>query len=397
MLFIVRSIPIETARRIALGAQGFGDPKPSGKVDSRHIRRVIDRIGLLQLDSVNVCVRSHYMPLFSRLGPYRQSLIDEYAYQQGKLYEYWGHEASLLTPDTWPLFQWRMAGAQPWKAVREFLAENSNYLEFIYDQVAESGPISVSDLDEQGNRTGPWWGYSNGKIALEWLFQIGRISCGNRHNFKRFYDIPRRVLPADVLSSDPVPKTDAQKELLRRSIRHHGIGTATDIADYYRIKMPDARPLFKELVTAGEIEEVDVPGWRHVAYIDPAAKTPRRITGAALLTPFDPVVWFRDRGERLFDFHYRIEIYVPEPKRVYGYYVMPFMLDGEIVGRVDLKADRRNGKLLAKGSFAEDGVDKVRVAKAMAGEIQSMAEWQGLSEVVVFENGNLAANVSRFV
>ena len=391
----MRSIPVQRARRIALGAQGFGDAKPSGKVDSRHIRKVIDRIGLLQLDSVNVCVRSHYMPLFSRLGPYRQALIDEYAYKQGNLYEYWGHEASLLTPDTWPLFQWRMDGARPWKAVREFLADNPNYLEFIYEQVAENGPISVSHLDEQGDRTGPWWGYSNGKIALEWLFQTGRISCGHRHNFKRFYDIPERVLPAEVLGADSVSKPDAQKELLRRSIRHHGIGTATDIADYYRIKMPDARPLFKELVASGDMEEVEVKGWKNVAYLDPAAKTPRKIEGASLLTPFDPVVWFRDRGERLFDFHYRIEIYVPEPKRIYGYYVMPFMLDGEIVGRVDLKADRQNGKLLAKGSFAEEGVDKNRVAEALAGELRSMAEWQGLGEVEVSNNGDLAPAVRK--
>ena len=371
----MRLIPVERSRRIALGAQGFADPKPRGNADARHIRRVIDRIGLLQLDSVNVCVRSHYMPLFSRLGPYRQALIDEYAYRQGNLYEYWGHEASLLTPDTWPLFQWRMEAARPWKAVRDFLADNANYLEFIYEQVVEEGPISISDVDQQADRTGPWWGYSNGKIALEWLFQTGRISCGYREEFKRYYDIPERVLPPEVLAADPIPKAEAQKELLRRSARHHGIGTATDIADYYRIKMPDARPLFKELVAEGEIEEVEVKGWKQTAYLDPAAKTPRQIKGAALLTPFDPVVLFRDRGERLFDFHYRIEIYVPEPKRIYGYYVMPFMLDGEIVGRVDLKADRQNRKLLAKGSFAEDGADTVRVAKALAGELQSMAEW----------------------
>lgn len=386
----MRSIPVERARRIALGAQGFADPKPSGKVDARHIRRVIDRIGLLQLDSVNVCVRSHYMPLFSRLGPYRQELIDEYAYERGELYEYWGHEASLLTPDTWPLLQWRMEEAQPWRQVKDFIAENPHYLEDIYNEVAEHGPISVSDLQEQGERQGPWWGYSSGKIALEWLFQIGRISCGHREKFKRYYDIPERVLPAEVLGADPMAKPDAQKELLRRSMRHHGIGTATDLADYYRIKMPDARPLFTELIKEGVIEEVEVKGWKQTAYLDTAAKIPRKIEGASLLTPFDPVVWFRDRGERLFDFHYRIEIYVPEPKRIYGYYVMPFMLDGEIVGRVDLKADRKAGRLLVKGSFAEEGVDRVQVASALSNELQSLALWQGLDHVVIFDNGDLA-------
>lgn len=380
-----------------MGAQGFSDPKPSGKVDSRHIRRVMERMGLLQLDSVNVCVRSHYMPLFSRLGPYRKELIDEYAYHRGELFEYWGHEASLLTHDTWPLLQWRMEEARPWRQVKQFLEENPAYLEEIFQQVAERGPISISDLEQQGDRKGPWWGYSNGKIALEWLFQIGRISCGHRNGFKRYYDLPERVLPSEILAADPVPKTEAQKELLRRSARHHGIGTATDLADYYRIKMPDARPLFKELAASGELEEVEVKGWKQPAYLDPAAKTPRKIEGAALLTPFDPVVWFRDRGERLFDFHYRIEIYVPEPQRTYGYYVMPFMLDGELVGRVDLKADRKPGRLLAKGSFAEGGIDKERVGAALAGELTSMAEWQGLSEIEVSNNGNLAPFVAKHI
>jgi uncharacterized protein YcaQ len=352
-------------------------------------------MGLLQLDSVNVCVRSHYMPLFSRLGSYRQELIDEYAYERSELFEYWGHEASLLTPDMWPLLQWRMEEARPWRQVKQFLAGNPKYLEKIFDQVVECGPISVSDLEEQGDREGPWWGYSNGKIALEWLFQIGRISCGHRDKFKRYYDIPERVLPPEIMAADSIPKAKAQKELLRRSSRHHGIGTATDLADYYRIKMPDARPLLQELVADGEIEEVEVGGWKQFAYLDPAAKTPRKIEGAALLTPFDPVVWFRDRGERLFNFHYRIEIYVPEPRRVYGYYVMPFMLDGELVGRVDLKADRKVGRLLVKGSFAEEDVDKQRVCAALAAELTSMAKWQGLSEVEVSNNGNLAASVAK--
>lgn len=384
---------MERARRVALGAQGFNDAKPAGTVDARHLRRVIDRIGLLQLDSVNVCVRSHYMPLFSRLGPYRQALIDEYAYERGELYEYWGHEASLLTPDTWPLLQWRMADAQPWRQVKDFIAENPSYLEDIYNEVADHGPISVSDLQEQGERQGPWWGYSSGKIALEWLFQIGRISCGHREKFKRYYDLPERVLPGEVLTADPIPKRDAQRELLRRSARHHGIGTAADLADYYRIKMPDARPLFKELIAEGAIEEVQVKGWNQSAYLDTAAKIPRRIEGASLLTPFDPVVWFRDRGERLFDFHYRIEIYVPEPKRIYGYYVMPFMLDGEIVARVDLKADRKDGRLLVKGSFAEADVDRARIANALSTELRSMAEWQGLTDIEILNNGNLSRHL----
>lgn len=386
----MRTITIDQARRIALGAQGFSDPDPKGAVDVRHIRRVLGRIGLLQLDSVNVVVRSHYMPLFSRLGPYRMDLIDELAYQRGELFEYWGHEASLLPMETYPLYRHRMEGARPWRVIKELLADNPQHVNQILDEVYEKGPIAVADLIDPGERTGPWWGNSHGKVVLEWLFLTGKITCSHRRNFTRFYDVTERVVPADLLAGPPIEARDARKEMLRMAARHHGIGTATDLADYYRIRMPDARPLIEELVADGEVLEVQVAGWDKPAYLDPTAKTPREITGAALLTPFDPVVWARDRAERLFDFHYRIEIYVPAPKRIYGYYVMPFLLDGELVARVDLKSDRQLSRLLVRGTFLEDGQKSSRVAPALAVELAHMASWLDLSGIDVADNGNLA-------
>lgn len=390
---VMRTISIDQARRIALAAQGFSDPRPRGGVDVRHIRRVLGRIGLLQLDSVNVAVRSHYMPLFSRLGPYRMDLIDEVAYKRGELFEYWGHEASLLPMETYPLYRHRMEGARPWRVIKELLADDPQHVDQILHEVHEKGPITVADLRDPGERTGPWWGNSQGKVVLEWLFLTGKITCSHRRNFTRFYDVAERVIPADLLAGPLIEAHDARKEMLRMAVRHHGVGTATDLADYYRIRMPDARPLIKELVAEGEFVEVQVAGWDKPAYLDPNAKTPRQVRGSALLTPFDPVVWARDRAERLFDFHYRIEIYVPEPKRIYGYYVMPFLLDGELVARVDLKSDRKLSRLLVRGTFMEDGQEPSRVAPALAVELAHMASWLDLSGIDVADNGNLAGEL----
>ena len=378
------TLTIHQARRVALAAQGFADPAPQGRIDVRHIRRTLGRIGLLQLDSVNVVVRSHYMPLFSRLGPYNRQLIDDFAYKRGELFEYWGHEASLLPTHTFPLYRHRMDAVKPWSRLEP------RYVDQVLAEVADRGPIIASHLREPGERNGPWWGYSKGKMALEWLFATGAITCSHRENFTRFYDLTERVIPTRQLDSPTVTVEEAHREMLRLAARSHGVGTAADLADYYRISMPKARPRIKELVEAGDLIEVSVDGWDQTAYLDPRAKTPRKITGAALLTPFDPVVWKRDRAERLFRFRYRIEIYVPQPKRVYGYYVMPFLLDGELVARVDLKSDRQLSRLLVRGTFLEDGQESSRVAHALASELHKMAEWLNLDGLDVAENGNLA-------
>lgn len=389
----MRTVSIDQARRMALGAQGFADKPPVGPVDVRLVRRVMRRIGLLQLDSVNVAVRSHYMPLFSRLGPYRRELIDEVAYERGELFEYWGHEASLLPIATYPLYRHRMDKDHPWRLIKE----EPGYVDRVLEEVAARGPVKLSDLGEPGERSGPWWGYSKGKVALEWLFAKGLVACSHRENFTRYYDLAERVISPSVFDLPAVEPAEAGREMLRMAIRHHGIGTAADLADYYRIRMPQARPLIEDLVKSGEFVEVRVRGWDKPAYLDPEVVTPQAVVGSALLTPFDPVVWARDRAERLFDFRYRIEIYVPEPKRVYGYYVMPFLMDGELVARVDLKSDRQLSRLLVRGTFLEDDQASSRVAPALAAELVRMAEWLDLGGIEVADNGNLARELRAAV
>jgi len=354
---------------------------------------VFGRIGLLQLDSVNVLQRSHYLPMWSRLGPYSTDALDQFTASSGEIFEYWGHEASLLPVARYPLFRWRMEELEPWRRVQGVIGGSPGYVEAVQYEIAAHGPLTVSDLADPGDRTGPWWGHGKGKTALDWLFAKGRITAYRNGSFGRLYDIPERVIPVEYLEAPAASKLEAFRELLLLGARHHGVGTATDLADYYRLHRPTARAVVDEMAAAGEIEEVAVEGWKHAAYLHPEAKLPRRISGAALLSPFDPVVWERDRTERLFGFRYRIEIYVPQPKRVYGYYVLPFLVDGELVGRVDLKSDRKEGVLLVQGAYCEDGRDPDVVAARLAPELTAMSEWLGLGEVSVNARGNLATTL----
>lgn len=386
----MRELSNSQARRIALAAQGFADPRPQGRVDRRHFRRVIDRIGLLQLDSVNVLQRSHYLPMWSRLGPYSIEALDEFTARSGEMFEYWGHVASLLPVEIHRLLRWRMEELEPWRRVKDMIGGHPDYVPSVLAEITENGPLTVSDLSDPGARTGPWWGHGKGKTALDWLFSKGQITAYRNSNFGRLYDLPENVIPVEHLNSPTPPKEEAFRELLLLSARHHGVGTASDLADYYRLNKPFARRVLAEMVAGGELNEVRVEGWSDPALMHPEAKQPRRIEAAALLTPFDPVVWERDRTERLFGFHYRIEIYVPEPDRVYGYYVLPFLMDEALVGRVDLKSDRKNGVLLVKGSYYEEGADPEEVAARLAPELASMCAWLGLSDVDVAANGNLA-------
>lgn len=389
-------ISIADARRIALGAQGFGAfDRPVSRVDVRHLRKIIDRVQAFQLDSVNVAVRAHYMPLFSRIGPYRRSLIDEVAYQRRELFEYWGHQASLNAMGTFPLFGFRRVSARPWGSMKRILAEHPEYVEDIFLEIADRGPLSIGDLTDGGGRTGPWWGYSDGKHALEWLFVKGRLSIAKRNNFTRYYDLTERVIPTDVLAAPEPDQEESYRWLLRIGARALGIATADDLAKYFELNNPKARPRLKELVEEGELLEVEVEGWDKPGYLDATAARPRRLKATALFSPFDSMMWYRPRIERLWGFHYRIEIYVPEPKREFGYYVYPFMVDNELVGRVDLKADRKGGRLLAQGVFAEEGVDHETVAGRLADELRLMASWLELNDVVVGRRGNLANSLER--
>ena len=383
----------DEARRIALAAQGFAEARPTGRVDARHLRRVLKRINLVQLDSVNVVVRSHFMPFFSRLGPYPQQLVHDLAFKRRELFEYWGHEASLLPLDNYPLLRHRMDQAVPRYRASTLMAERPEYAAAILQEVRANGPLTVSDLEDPGQRTGPWWGYAPGKTALEWHFRTGAITTHERRGFTRVYDTTERVLPPDTLDAPLPTPEDARRELLLRSARAHGVGTAKDLADYYRLNVPAARPLLNALADEGRLQRVAVQGWRQPTYLHPDAKLPRKIEARALLTPFDSLVWERDRTARIFNFDYKIEIYVPEPQRRYGYYVLPFLLNGHLVARVDLKSERDTGTLVARAAHIEPDADPREVAPALATELRLMATWLALDEVRADGRGNLASEL----
>lgn len=356
----------------------------------------MDRMTILQLDSVNVICRSHFLPMLARLGPYDRDRLDKHLYRSGEYFEFLSHEASIVSQQLQPALRHRSRRDRLW--VQRAEGELSEYIDAVLDEVTISGPTSVKTLTDPGGRTGPWWGHSKGKRALEVLYITGRLAIKERDKmFVTTYDIPERVFPPEILELEEPGESEAKKQMLMLGAKSHGIGTATDIADYFRLKMPDARPLLAELVEDGQLQMVNVEGWKDPAYLHPEAKRPRAIQSRALLSPFDPVVWFRPRAERLFDFHYRIEIYVPEPKRIYGYYVLPFLLDDEIVGRVDLKADRKAGVLRVKGTYAEDGADRPRVCTELAGALHEMAAWLDLDEVEVQKNGDLAGQLRKNV
>ena len=383
------------ARRIALAAQGYAGKKPSGRTDSRHFDRLLRHVKLLQLDSVNVAVRAHYMPAFSRLGPYPRQQLDDYAYRKSRLFEGWGHVASLLPMEHYPLLRHRMETARPWPRLEGLIQEQRAYVDSVREQVAARGPLTVSDLDDGGDRNGPWWGLSRGKIALEWLFHNGALAGTRTGNFTRVYDLAERVIPQRFFDLPAPSRADAQRKMLRLAAEAHGVGTLADLADYYRIKVPEARPRVQELVEEGVLNEASVEGWPQPAYLHKDARLPRRAGATAIISPFDSLVWFRDRTERLFEFLYRIEIYVPKPKRQYGYYVYPFLHNGELVARVDLKSDRANGVLLVQAAYLENGRDAGEVSTALARELNSMAEWLGLRHVAVMPRGDLAGALGQ--
>jgi len=379
------------ARRLALGAQGFNDPRPTGRVDRRHLRRVVDRMGLIQIDSVNVLVRSQELPLFARLGPHPRTLITD-ASRAGELFEYWVHEACHVPVSLHPYLRWQMNSEHRWKAVAELRHRRPEFIDQVRIRIRDEGPLAAGDLNQRVGPKGTWWDWDDGKIALEHLFFAGEVAAIRRPtDFAREYDLAHRVIPTEILELPTPPEIDARKELLVRAARHHGIGIFEDLTDYHRQRNPPCRPLIRELVEEGRLIETSVEGWAKPAYLHPDAVIPRRVTARALLSPFDPVVWNRDRTERLFGFRYRIEIYVPAPKRQYGYYVLPFLLGDELVARVDLKADRMSGRLLVQGVFAEPGIDEAHVASELAAELVSMAEWLELDAgVEVVGRGDLA-------
>lgn len=391
------------ARRIAVAAQGFSEPPPAGPITRAHLKRLISRIQVLQLDSVSVAVRAHYAPVFSRLGPYDRDVLDHAAWgprSSRLLAEYWAHEAALMAVDDWPLLRWRMRQYRHGRWGTHIVKANPQLVEDVVAAVAELGPSTAGQIEAHlasmysapRRKKGPWWNRSDTKWVAEALFAAGVLTTATRVGFARHYDLVERVLPASVLARE-VDDGEAIRELTLRAATALGVGTEADIRDYFRLSAQQVKPAIADLVGAGAIERVDVDGWSAPAYLRPGRPVPRRDRGTALLCPFDPLIFFRPRVERLFGFHYRIEIYTPAAKRQYGYYVWPLLMDGRLVARVDLKADRTGDALRVVGAFGEPDTPKDRVVAGLAGELQSMASWLGLGGFSVSSRGDLAADL----
>jgi uncharacterized protein YcaQ len=380
-------ISLAHARRLALGAQGFGvarDQEPTRAT----VLDMVRRIAAVQIDSVNVLVRSHYLPAYSRHGAYNVALVDDLAYGADRaLFEYWGHEASLLPLDLQPAMRWRMERARRgignWSGVAKFGREQRKFCNQVLAQIRERGPLGVSDLADGGKRRGGWWGWSQGKVALEWLFWSGAITTHSRRRFERVYDLTERSLPRAILEQATPRIADAQRELLRRSIRALGVATERDLRDYFRLPLEDARRRIADLVSSGELQPALVEGWRALAFVAPDAEPGPTGIGAVLLSPFDSLVWERQRTERLFDFRYRLEIYTPAHKREHGYYVLPLLLDDRLVARLDLKADRARSALRVLNLHLETHATRARVAEPLRAELQRLSSWLGLERLVL--------------
>jgi uncharacterized protein YcaQ len=393
----VERLPSALARRIALAAQGFAEPRPASAIGTRQLRRTTERLAVVQIDSVNVLSRSHYLPAFSRLGAYPRAALDELTARRHAVFEYWAHEASFLPVRLQPFLRWRMAAAEQhaWGNMVRIQRERPGFVAEVLDRVRTTGPLKASDLaGPRPDRPGSMWNWHEGKVALEWLFFTGEITATHRTTaFEKVYDLTERVLPAEVLQTPTPEPADAVRELVRTAARALGVGTERDLRDYFRLSPAAARTAVAELADAGELLPAEVAGWGTPAWLDPDARRPRWIRARALLSPFDSLVWERPRVERIFGFRYRIEIYTPAHKRVHGYYVLPFLLGDRLVGRVDLKADRKAGVLRVQSAFAEDGVDRALVATELAGELALMADWMELDAVEVTDRGDLARDL----
>ncbi len=388
------------AVRIALAAQGFAGARRTGKRGAAHLNRVLDRTGMLQIDSVNVLMRAHYLPAYSRLGAYDPALLDEAAWGGRRaLFEYWAHEASLLPLALQPDLRWRMARAERLEGLYggyvRFAREKTAFVEDVLREVENRGHVTAADLDRANHKGGGWWAWTDTKIALEFLFRAGRVATATRRGFERVYDLPERVYPPAILAKPTPDEADAQRRLISLSARALGVATESDLRDYFRLDLRDARARIGELVEDKRLVAVSVEGWRQPAFLDPEAAMPGAVTAHALLSPFDPLVWERDRAERLFDFRYRLEIYTPAHKREHGYYVLPFLMGERIAARVDLKADRPARVLRVLAAHLEPGAKAAKVADALSEELRLMAGWLGLERIVVEPKGDLAAKLTE--
>lgn len=381
------SLSLAEARRLALAAQGFGRT-PRGTIAHKQLQVQIERLGVLQIDSVNALVRSHYLPAFSRLGHYQAEHLDELAWgraRRRRLFEYWGHEASLLPLELYPLLRWRMRRAVDGQGIYSQLAkfgvERRDAIASVLQAVRERGALGAGSLSSRTEKAGPWWDWSVEKMALEWLFAAGLVTVAGRRGFERLYNLPERVIPADVLNHPDLDEAEAQRRLLLRSADALGVATERDLRDYYRLDVTDSKRRIAELAEAGELLPVSVQGWRQVAYCRGEPRVPRRVRHSALLSPFDSLIWERERTERLFGFRYRLEIYTPQAKRVYGYYVLPFLHHERLLARVDLRSERATGRLAVHAVHLEEAVLSEEARLALGDSLRALAHWLGLDEV----------------
>ena len=407
------TLSLPEARRLAVAAQGFG-PRPEAP-SVQHLRELAARVHAFQIDSVNVLVRAHYVPAFARLGPYPMEALDTLAYRERELFEYWGHAACLLPVALYPLLRYRMRADQ----AREYMrSERGAYMARVYAEVAERGPITAAELSDPGTRSGSWWNWGRGKTALEYLYDAGLVAIADRRGFQRRYDLAERVIPRAALDAPVPPHQEAMKRLICLGAQAYGVGTFGDVTRYFntdgwrdrlpagprwgrpegqegRRDPPIARRLLAELVEEGRLLPAQVEGWKELAYLHPGASAPPAVHARAIVTPFDSLVWERSRIDRLFGMKYTIGLYTPPAKRVYGYYVCPFLLDDTLVARCDLKADRQRGVLMVQSAFLEPGQDAGRVAPELAGELQELQKWLQLDRIEAAERGDLAASLRR--
>jgi uncharacterized protein len=399
----VATLSADEARRMALAAQGFDGRKRPAKPKWDDIAAVIKRLHLLQIDSVNVLVRSHYLPLFARLGNYDRSLIDARSLTNDKreVFECWAHEASFVPLNLHPLTRWRWHRARRgdgiYVAMDRFAKEEPAFLKSILKQMEKHGPMRARDVAEGGKGTGGWWGWSRGKLAMETLFDHGHVTATAREGFERIYDLPERVIPPDILARDTPPEREAFRQLTALAAEALGVATAIDLRDYFRLPVAEAKQALTDCIADGSLIPVEVAGWKQPAFMFKNAVVPKGDHGTALFSPFDPVVWERKRAERLFNFHYRIELYTPQDKRKFGYYVLPFLHHGKLAGRVCLKADRAASVLKVNTAHHEPGATPKLVAESLAKELQEMAQWLGLASVSVTRKGNLAPALRKQV
>jgi uncharacterized protein YcaQ len=390
------SLSVAQARRLTLAAQGFTDPAPGGSTDMRHLRRVLRRLHLIQMDSVNVLQRAHFMPLYSRLGPYPPALLERAAYRDPReLFEFWGHEASLINVELQPLFRWRMANAHnyAWGSIRRVAAEQPDLVAWVRDEVRDRGPLTAAEIeDDVPRRKDHWgWNWSAAKVALEYLFYSGEVTAAHRTtSFARRYDLTERVLPPRIVNAPTPSPQDAFRALVELSARALGVAAEPELRDYFRLPVAGFKQAVAELIEDKVLLPVTVRGWKGPVHLHHEARLPRRVSAATLVSPFDPLIWERARTERLFDMNYRIEIYVPAAQRLYGYYVLPFLLGDRFAARVDLKADRKTGVLQIPAAWIEPTADQDETAAALAVERRRLAGWLGLPEIATPQRGDLA-------